>query len=174
MLINLFGRWVNPQNILAVISATENAEDKNSKIIFNNSSEAGFVLEINDKNPAEIAAEINTALAAAAANKKSAYAGSSDRGGYKGGGDRGGYKGGGDRGGYKGSSDRGGDRDGGFKKKFDRPERSERSEKPAYSSDDRKEKVREDFGDRKKKFDPSKKFSSSDRGDFKPKKRKDW
>lgn len=149
MLVNIFGRWINPQNILAVISSSDNPEEKTTKIIF--SSEAGFSLEFNDKTPFEVASEINTAIAA---NRKSSFG---DRGERRGGGDRGGFKGG-DRGG------RGGDR-GGFKKKFDRDER------PAHGSDEHKEKVRKDFSDRK---EGGRKFESPNRRDFKPKKRKDW
>ncbi len=164
MLINLYGRWVNPQNILAVINDTTESGEKITRVVFN-TAEKGFVVEFTDKSTDDVAGEINKAIAA---TKKPEFKGRGDRGGEKRGFGGGGFKGRGDRGdrGDRGGDrGRGGDRDrgdrGDFKKKFDgdRPERSS----------EYKDKVREEFSDRK-----NKKFESRDRGDFKPKKRKDW
>ncbi len=170
MLINLFGRWVNPTNILAVVTATANVEEKASKVIFSSGAEGGFTLEIKDKTPTEVASEINAQITA---SRKSAFA---DKGERRGGGDRGrsggGYKGGGDRGGYKGGGDRDrGDR-GGYKGGGDRGGYKKRDERPAHGSDEHVEKVREDFS--KKKFEGGRKFESKNKGDFRPKKRKEY
>lgn len=155
MLINLFGNWINPQNIISVTSA-ENANGVQvTKVIFSNNAESNFNLEFADKNTTEVATEINNAISA---GRKTAFA---DRGGSRGGGDRGGFKRKFDDRGDRGS--RGGDR-GGFKKKFD--------DKPDRGSEEFKEKVRDDF--KKKKFEGGRKFESKGKGDFKPKRRKDY
>ncbi len=166
MLINIQGRWINPHNMVAVIPAGEGA----AKVVFN----GGYELEFAGAVAIDLATEINNLLAAQKKERGDRPGGRS--GGFKRDGDRGGFKreGGfkrdgdrGDRGGYKGDrdrGDRGGDR-GGYKKKFDR------DDKPAYNSDERKERVREDFGDRKS---GGKKFESKERKEFKPKKRKEW
>jgi hypothetical protein len=177
MLINLFGTWINPQNILAV-TATDSA----AKVIFSHNTENGFSLEFSGKSASDVANEINNAIAAA---KKSSFA---ERGERRGGGDRGGYKGsrggdrGGDRGGYKGNRDRGdrpdrGDR-GGYKGGGDRGgykggrDRDDRGEGKSFERNDEfKEKVRDDF--KKKKFEGGRKFEAKGRGDFKPKKRRE-
>ena len=86
MLINLFGNWINPQNIISVTSA-ENANGVQvTKVIFSNNAESNFNLEFADKNTTEVATEINNAISA---GRKTAFA---DRGGSRGGGDRGGFK----------------------------------------------------------------------------------
>jgi hypothetical protein len=183
MLINLFGNWINPQNLISITSANNAEGNKVSKVIFASSD---FSLEFTDKTAAEVAVEINTAISASrkvASESRSAdrgYKGSSDRGGYKGGGgDRGGYKGGGgdrggykgsrggdDRGGYKGSSDRGGYKGGGDKGGYKgSSDRGDRAPRPERSGDDYK----------KKSYDgDSKPAPRSRTGDFKPKKRKEY
>jgi hypothetical protein len=160
MLINLFGNWINPQNIISVTSAENSNGVPVTKVVFANNAESNFNLEFADKNTTEVATEINNAISA---GRKTAFA---DRGGSRGGGgDRGGFKRKFDDRGDRGS--RGGDRGverGGFKKKFD--------DKPERNSEEFKEKVRDDF--KKKKFEGGRKFESKGRGDFKPKRRKDY
>ena len=180
MLINLFGNWINPQAIISITSADNSEGNKVSQVIFASSD---FKLEFTDKTAAEVAVEINTAIAAnrkVASESRSAdrgYKGGGDRGGYKGGGDRGGDRGGykgsrgggdrdrGDRGGYKGGSDRGGYKGG---------DRGDRGPRPERSGDDRKEYgSRDDF--KKKGYDSDgKPVPRSRTGDFKPKKRKEY
>jgi len=170
MLINIFDNWINPQNILGVINTNDVEGHRVSKIIFSGYNEAEFNIEFRDKTIAEVAAEINTAVAAARKASSEARGerreGGGSRGGYKSGGDRGGYKGGGDRGGYKGGGK------GGFKDRGDRGDRGDRERKPERGGEEHKGQVREGFA--KKKFEGGKKYESRDRGDFKPKKRKDW
>jgi len=162
MLINIFGNWINPVNIIAVT-----ATDTSAKIIFSGTN--NFSPEFEGKSVEEVAGAINTALAEA---KKAASAERSASRGFKGG-DRGGRGGdrGGDRGGFRKKFDDRGDRGGrdggdrGFKKSFDR------DSKPARGSDEHREKVKGDFSKRK---EGGGKFESKSRKEFTPKKRKDW